>query len=253
VLTSEQAGELKRLINASLDNAEAVWSQHGNALTKAAMTRLSERAQVPTPYPGVPIIAEGGSQVGDFLVMAVDMRDSTKHLRHEISAKSPSCLQRVYFETSALLPATATVIGYDGGKVAEYIGDGVLAFFHVPEASRETTYYAALRAARNTMTMVGDILNPILGKRYALPAISIGVGLARSKSIISVVGTGDIRIPKAFGLSVFFASKLSKGDNEIYIDEILQKDWPTEKGAKLRFRKKTLRGEEGYLVEESAS
>jgi len=40
-----------------------------------------------------------------------------------------SQLQRIFYETSALLPAMAKLIFFENGSVTEYLGDGVLGLF----------------------------------------------------------------------------------------------------------------------------
>ncbi|MBK8343897.1 MAG: hypothetical protein IPL12_11640 [Bacteroidetes bacterium] len=59
--------------------------------------------------------------------------------------------------------------------------------------------------------------------------------MAFSRALITIVGNGDNLHPKAIGECVYRASKLAFGNNEIYIDDRLEKLWPTEKGGKIKF------------------
>lgn len=88
--------------------------------------------------PGLPPIYEGQTIIGEFIALVADMRDSTNHLLQAISPKKAdiSDLQRVFYETSALLPSLAKVVSFHDGKTTEYLGDGILAFFLVDEEDK---------------------------------------------------------------------------------------------------------------------
>jgi len=92
------------------------------------------------------------------------------------------------------------------------------------------------------------IINPILKNRYSLPAIEIGVGMSFSQAVITITGTSNFLKPTAFGKCVFYASKLSKGRNEVYADEALKIIWPKTEDGKLRFFEKLMGGVTGYLL-----
>jgi hypothetical protein len=59
--------------------------------------------------------------------------------------------------------------------------------------------------------------------------------MAFSKAIVTLVGTEGNYHAKALGECIYRASKLSKGNNEIYIDERLKLIWPSEEGGILNF------------------
>jgi class 3 adenylate cyclase len=79
-------------------------------------------------------------------------------------------------------------------------------------------------------------VNRILKERYNLPALRIGIGLAYSKALVTIIGTEDNLHAKAMGECVYRASKLSNGSNEIIIDEKLKILWPKRKGGSLSFK-----------------
>lgn len=164
---------------------------------------------------------------------------------------SVSQLQRIFYETAALLPAAAKVIGYYDGKVTEYLGDGVLGMFLASEDRRSEAVRQASRAARGCLECVRSIVNPILKERYKLPSLSIGVGLAFSRAIIMAVGLPGYRLPKVFGECVFYATKLSRLENEIAVDERMNNIWPQSSGGKLTFEKKAIHGLEGYVMSDA--
>ncbi|WP_322005159.1 hypothetical protein [Paraburkholderia tropica] len=64
------------------------------------------------------------------------MRGSTRRLNTHIANAKVNGLQRVYIETSALLPAIAVTCGLEDGMVTEYLGDGCLTLFRVNKDDR---------------------------------------------------------------------------------------------------------------------
>ena len=258
-MNQSQKDKLRELINQNLDRAEKIWVEEGDKLVvmdesvgaEAAM--LLEKAEsAPSYIPGYPIVNSDHNEVATFIALVADMRDSSKHLLCDITSKiaKVSMLQRVYYETSALLPALAQTIAYEKGAVTEYLGDGVLAFFKVDEDDESDAIYAAHRAAKDCINICRVMVNDELEKRYNLPSLDLGVGLACSKALITLVGLEGAKQAKAFGECVFRATKLSGGKNCIYTDTKLEAMWPTSSvGGGLRFKRKQISGVEGYLIE----
>ncbi len=251
--------EIERIINIALNRAEQHWEDGGHQIQEAVLKANASMESYAADssesnLPGYPTVSEQGTLIGEFVAFVADMRDSTQHLIQAISAKKAtvSQLQRVFYETSALLPALAKTVEFEGGRVTEYLGDGVLAFFHVDEDNRSDAMYKARKAAKDTIEETRPILNRIISNRYGLPDIDIGVGLAMSKAIVSLVGLPNDRQPKAFGECVFRATKMSNGRNEIYVDERMQKIWPSSSTGKVRFTQKSFgEGDKrmtGYLM-----
>lgn len=245
MLLSDHISALTSLVNNCLDEAEDTWESVGK-LIKASES-ITESATIPTEIPGYPFIHSGKPKVDDFICLVLDMRDSTKHLMCHISEKTAdvSMLKRVYFETSALLPAIAKVITYGKGGVTEYLGDGVLALFRVDDDSVISNSY---NTATNCLECLHKVINPILYKRYRLPALSAGIGMARSDAIVTLVGLKQAPQAKVFGECVFRATKLSKGTNEIVVDPRLRNSWPKSKGGALSFAVANIKGENGFVV-----
>lgn len=96
-----------------------------------------------------------------------------------------------------------------------------------------------------------DIINAALCDRYRLPALCIGVGLAWSKAVLTMVGAKRDSHPKLIGECVYRASKLSKGTNQVIIDEHLRLAWPKSDGGRIGFRKKSFAGFDGYVLSDS--
>lgn len=255
MLTNDQKTELSRLANESLDSAERTWNQVGDQLVLFANSRAFNRKlaeSIDTQIPGYPTVELGNPKVDDFIAIVADMRGSTSHLLCAISEKTArvSQLQRVFYETAALLPSLAKAINYEKGNVTEYLGDGVLALFCLDKEDRSKTVYAANRAASKCLDAVRDIVNPSLRERYSLPDLQIGIGMAYSKAVVTLVGLSEFMQPKVFGECVFRATKLSSGANEVMIDEALKCIWPTADDGLLRFIPRNARGVDGYLVQE---
>lgn len=249
---------LVALVNDCLDNAEAIWRKNGASmqvnesefLDSEGLVEKSE--SVSSNIPGFPLVHSSTNEVAKFIALVADMRGSSEHLLCAISEKNAkvTSLQRVYYETSALLPALALTIRHHKGAVTEYLGDGVLALFKVENEQQPIdTISAALGAARSSINICREVVNEALKGRYNLPPIDIGVGLAYSNALVTLVGLEGEMQPKAFGECVFRATKLSTGVNKIYIDSRLNTIWPTtNSGNGLKFKKKSFDKFDGYEI-----
>jgi len=262
MLSSIQKDILREIINSSLDKAEKNWANGGRllveSLNKSRVGTESRDAIImdsaePSKIPGHEIVRDSETVIDEFVAFVADMRDSTDHLMCAISDKKAdvSGLQRVYYETSALLPTLGYIVSEEKGSVTEYLGDGALALFRIDPDDRSEAIYAAHRAAKNTIGDARTMINEILRERYRLPDIDLGVGLAASKTLVTLVGLPPDMHPKAFGECVFRATKLSGGKNQIISDENLKSMWPTAKGGTLRFINKRIKDVNGYLLETS--
>lgn len=259
MLTSYQENELRVIINDSLDKAEKHWKNGGHLLAVNKMALESASREImdsaePSKIPGHAIVQDGETVIDEFIAFVADMRDSSKHLMCAISPKvaKVSDLERVYYETSALLPTIGYVVREEEGSVTEYLGDGALALFRVDPDHKEQAIYAAHRAAKNAIGDARNIINEILTERYNLPDIDIGVGLAVSKTLVTLVGLYPEKHPKAFGECVFRATKLSSGRNEVISDANLKAIWPSTKGGTLLFRPKNINNVDGYVLSTAA-
>ncbi len=244
MLSSNEKELIERIINNSLDRAEEHWKNGGYLLQEnftmdnMSMESIEKRASEPSNIPGRPIVQDGETVISEFIALVMDMRDSSKHLMNDISAKTSSVtrLERIYYETSALLPAVEQTIKFKKGSVTEYLGDGLLALFKVDIDDKHMARKQAYDAAVNIIIDTRNILNEILEKRYGLPPIDLGVGLSISQTLVTLMGlSGNKKYPKAFGQCVFRATKLSNERNKIGIDDMLHKMWPTSKTGRLRF------------------
>jgi len=255
-MTKDQCAEISGIVSTSLDEAERVWINVGHyfCANESVLNRAMTKASVPSQIPGHPIIEDGRPKVDDFIALVVDIRGATRHLLQRISEHVTRVteLQRVFYETAALLPSCAVAIGYEKGAVTEYLGDGLLALFRAGEADRPSAIYAAHRAATNCLEALRKVINPVLNSRYQLPNLSIGIGMAYSRAIVTIVGTEKFQQPKAFGHCVFYATKLAHGENEIVVDKAMKMIWPTAEDGKISFRDKRFGDYSGYLLEESA-
>jgi class 3 adenylate cyclase len=254
MLDDEQRQEVTALVNWGLDRAERIWDKHGFALDEArAYTRadsadLAKSERVLSRIPGHKHVESGNEKVGTFVALAADMRDSTTHLLCAIAEAKVSQMQRVFYETSALLPALERTIQYEEGAVTEYLGDGVLALFEVDESDKESTVRASFRAADNCIGDTREIVNEAIEDRYRLPPLNIGVGLAMTKAVVSLVGLEGSSHAKAYGRCVYSATKLSSGINEITVDEYVKAAWPVSKAGLIHFERRTRRKVDGYVV-----
>ena len=253
MLSEEESRIIRKIISSSLESAESHWESGGYKLLQEAsvfdsinMSAESEKSHIP----GHSIVHEKETVISEFIALVADMRGSSNHLMQAISAKKAkvSCLQRVYYETTALLPAIAQTIKFKNGKVTEYLGDGVLALYPVDPYNKSEAVYDAYNASKNIIGDTRNLINEILYEKYSLPEVNLGVGLALSKTLVTLIGLKGEKHPKAFGECVFRATKLSNGVNEIYTDKNLRSIWPSSDGGKILFKQKKFSGFDGYLV-----
>lgn len=255
MLTSHEKVDITAVINSSLDRAEKHWAKGGSKLVSDSIISMNESMfkaeSQPSKIPGHETVQDEETVVDEFIALVADMRESSKHLMCAISKKSAQVtgLERVYYETSALLPAMAKTINFKSGSVTEYLGDGVLALYRVDPKDKSESIYSAHRSAKNIIGDTRTIINNILKERYSLPEINIGVGLALSKTLVTLVGLDGEKHPKAIGECVFRATKLSSGINQIYSDDNLKNNWPSSKSGTISFREKTLNSVKGFLIE----
>jgi len=247
--------ELRMLAKQSLDEAMVRFGSVRKDIKLAAALR---NASIQTPIPGYPILDEEFFKVDEFIALMVDMRDSTKHLLELRSGDNICKFERLFYETSTLLPVLARCVAEKNGNVTEYLGDGLLALFHAPLTSNHQVeneiIYSSYRAAKYCIEAVRTIINPILKDIVDIPPLSIGIGIAYSSAIVSVVGLKDgLRVPKVIGECVYRASKLSKEVNEIMVDDVLYGLWPKEKDGQLRFKEKQCGRIKGYMVSSKPS
>lgn len=253
MLTDSQKKAIETVVNDSLDNAEKVWKRKGQLLVKAANESyaMDSAEFAPSLIPGHSMVSSDTEVVEDFIAVMLDIRKSSEHLIQRLSPRVSNIdgLQRVYYETSALLPAMAKTLKYESGKVTEYLGDGLLALFRVGEfESEEKAIYAANRAVTNCMDITRVLVNSILKDRYNLPDLVIGIGMALSPALINLVGLPGEKQARAMGKCIYYASKLSGGHNQIFVDEWLRGRWPKIKGGTLVFMSKPMKGVDGYMI-----
>lgn len=250
MLSEKQIAELSAIVNKTLDRCEEQWDNTLGRATLQKATAATEMSE--SNIPGHPYLPKDTYKSDIFVAFMLDMRDSTKHLRQAISGRTAkvSQMKRVFYEVSALLPAMTKLIHDKDGAVTEYMGDGLLALFQLPKEKDERD--AVLRncslAAGHCMSALHQVSNPILNKRYGLPPLEIGIGLAFSDAIISHFGLPPNTEVKAIGECIFFASQLSKGRNEIIVHENLERIWPTSEGGKLRFSLREYKEFKGYVM-----
>ncbi|EOV1644076.1 hypothetical protein [Yersinia enterocolitica] len=246
---------IKELVDRSLDQAEKHWRKGGYQLiakSSVGMDSFSDSAMdaAPSRIPGYEIVEDGDTIVDEFIAIVADMRGSTKHMLNADNNSNLEGIQRVFYETSALLPALEKTINIYNGGVTEYLGDGVLGFFKRYENNPDKAIYDAHDAAMDCLSTTLDIVNKALETRYGLPPLVIGVGMALSKALISLSGIDGVKHPKAYGECVFRATKLSGGQNVVLIDQRLKNAWPTKKGGILSFIKSGIAkdGVDGFKI-----
>ena len=234
--------------------ADRRWSHAETFLEKAILREalldstspLKERIE--TPYPGVSSVETSRPTVKRYFVLVADLRDSTAHLKTALRrARSSGALHRLYLETSALLPTLAYHIRLEGGRVTEFLGDGVLAFTEASDVSGSREFADSVRLGEECLSICNDIVNPILWSRYKIPELEIGVGLSVGQAIITAMGLKEDARAVAFGTPVFEASKMSKARNQVILSGTMRQKWPKGKRGRRQFKPVTVRYDDvGY-------
>lgn len=228
--------KIKNAVIKACDKADQIWTKVGHEfVTESKTVMFSEdliKAQVPSNLPDLPFLEDGKPIVANYVALVLDIRDSTKHLTQSVSAKITT-LQRIVTETFAINAMGSVLVNEYRGNITEYLGDGFLAFFKIEDeknfSEREKIAVKVFHCAEKCIEKLNSIVNKILNERYELPALEIGIGLAYSKAIVSVVGSVSNYQVKAIGDCVFKASKLSCGKNEIHTEDAYQRLFPKAK------------------------
>lgn len=226
--------EIRKKVNSELDRAEKIWNDVKDefALENKSFSRITGSIK-PSNIPGFPFVKSDEGKVGDFIALILDIRSSTKHLLEAISnSKGVSQLQRVFYETTAVNTIGLICVSKYKGAITEFLGDGFLALF---EADAKEKVHPPKHCAEECLKYTLEIVNPILKERYGLPNLSVGIGVAYSKAIVTLIGMDEYFYPKAIGECIYRASKLCKENNKILYDERIKHFWPSSKGGILSF------------------
>ena len=144
--------------------------------------RLALPAQQPTERIGLPSIIDGGEH-RQITVMFCDLVGSTK-LSTELHSEDLRELIRAYHEICA-----AEIEG-QGGMIASYMGDGVMAYFGYPRASED----AAMRAADAGLGITRRVAQ--LGEKLATErriSLATRVALHTGRVLVGEIGAGEHR------------------------------------------------------------
>lgn len=237
-------------IKRGLDHAESNWEQVGHLLEAKMAISMDSYAmdRADSHIPGHSAVDLDKPKVDDFIALVVDMRKSTERLKTFLKGAKVNSFQRVYYETSALLPAFTVTCEFDQGSVTEYLGDGGLVLFRVDNNDVEQSVRKAYRAAKHCIGDMRDLINDAIGKRYRLPPLDLGVGLAKSSAMVTLVGIPGNFQPKAIGTCVWDATKLSAGFNAVHVSQSFRDAWPTSKKGLMRFKSLNLSHVTGYKM-----
>jgi hypothetical protein len=238
-MNDSQIKAIKQAAVDGLNKAVKNWKKVGHEFRAMMDSVSNESFQVnASNIPGHPFVNENEPKVDDFVALVVDMRKSSERLKTiQKFVGIESGFQRIYYETSALLPALAQTALYNDGHVTEYLGDGLLILFQVDKDSPKKTYAEAYLAAQACVTTSRQLVNKLLSERFGLPELHIGAGLATSKALVTMVGIPTNSQAKVIGQCVWEASKLSDGYNLVHVAAGLKEIWPQSPTGNLRFQK----------------
>ncbi|WP_183148027.1 adenylate/guanylate cyclase domain-containing protein [Chryseobacterium nematophagum] len=222
--------EMREFINRLFDDAERDWNiirdellQEGyNECLLSSITNINSNSlKVRSNHsiiPGFSVIEDGNIYVGDFIAFVVDIRESTSLFKisyndHHIE----NGLQKVFYITSTLLQSIAyTVLEKEGRQAVKLLGDGILVLFKVDSKEISQEIISVYKAAKTCINETMVIFNEVLGQRYGVAPLEIGIGISYGKSIVKVI---DKFHTEVIGECVWEASKLSKGRNLIKLSK----------------------------------
>ncbi|RMZ60984.1 hypothetical protein D1632_03165 [Chryseobacterium nematophagum] len=222
--------EMREFINRLFDDAERDWNitreellQEGcseclsSSITNTNSDSLKVRSNNST-IPDFSVIEDGNIYIGDFIAFVADIRESTSLFKisyndHHIE----NGLQKVFYITSTWLQSIAyTVLEKDGRHAVKLLGDGVLVLFKVDSKEISQEILSVYKAAKTCINETMVIFNEVLGERYGVTPLEIGIGISYGKSIIKVIDKFHTEVT---GECVWEASKLSKGRNLIKLSK----------------------------------
>lgn len=230
--------EIKNIVLIELEKAENIWNDVKDEFLEKGVRNFTELNEsfTPSDIPGFPLLKNGEGKVGKFIAMVLDIRNSSNHLLQAIRNNTGvSQLERVFYETTAINTIGLIMVNKNSGAITEFLGDGFLAIF---PAEERTDVHKPKKAAEECLRIIKEIINPLIKEKYDLPELSVGIGLAYSKAIVTVIGFGKDLFPKAIGECIYRASKLSTEKNEILYDSAIKNFWPSSKGGAISFSEK---------------
>lgn len=230
--------EVEKISKTCFHRAQKAWAEHGGNFTRIFADSIEKSATEHfSVIPGYELLLPNQVVMGNFVALSIDMRDSTGRLKQENNIYAVNGFERLYYETSTLLPALAYVVEQHNGTVTEYLGDGILALFNVNDFNNK---HEALRhsylAANSSIQDVLPIVNKFLqDKFHSLPDIRIGCGISISEAMVYYNGSRETLQAKASGICVWEASKLNFGNNMIFVSAEAQSQWPSSTTGGLSF------------------
>ncbi|MBT5715179.1 TIM barrel protein, partial [Candidatus Poribacteria bacterium] len=109
------------------------------------------------------------------------------------------------------------VVEENGGHVSDYVGDGLLAFFGIDDASSATTNAVTAGLSMfDAVERLNAYLDPMYGRTFR-----IRVGVHYGEVVVGTIGIGDIRKLAAFGDAVNFASRVETANKAAGTDFLI--------------------------------
>jgi adenylate cyclase len=102
------------------------------------------------------------------------------------------------------------IIGFNGGHIDNYMGDGVLALFGADDAEDST--FRAVKSGLEMLEAVED-MKAYLSQSYG-KTFEIGVGIHFGEAVVGTIGCGPSQRETVIGDSVNFASRVESANKE---------------------------------------
>lgn len=178
----------------------------------------------------------------NFSVLFIDVRQSTGRAER-IGPED------TFLTFHAFIPGVTYTVESYGGKVMDFMGDGIMAFFGGKKSGVAKSWAGgqAGKCGLELLKVLQIAINPVL-MAAGIEEVRCGVGVTHGRVIVTKIGTRSTYDVKAFGECVNKASKLCGGDSELVVDRQIRDWWPSSKGGRTRFVSATRNGESGFVV-----
>lgn len=187
----------------------------------------------------------------NYAVLFVDMRRSTQRAQ-SVGAEKTFLTMHIY------LTALLEVVKYYHGKVIDIMGDGVMVFWGGAVAREKDNMVKAIAVqnaglcGRDMITILNEVINPIIREEGLGPEIEIGIGVTFDSVIVTKIGISDTYDVKAFGDCINIASHYANETrNRVKVSKKVKNEWPSSKRGTIRFI--STGNDDGYYLDTKSS
>ena len=195
-------GDRKRLLRAVRDRLTQSSAELPSEAARPAVVAPKRNSLVDDPQPPKPLDREGDVERRHLTVMFCDLVESTK-MAQELDAEEVSDVLRWYHDQ-----ARSAVQSF-GGQIAQFLGDGVLAYFGYPVAHEDD----AERAVQAGLELIRSLKEDVGRRRRAIAArVGIAAGPVVMHEMEKLEGWNS---ESAVGLTINLAARI-QGESDAH-------------------------------------